>query len=194
MVSKSERSSAADVERYNAISTGFYELLEAFPKPTIAKISGYCMGGGLALALCCDLRICGEGARFAIPAAKLGLGYGHGAFARLATVVGTAMAAEILFTARQFSDTEAYDMGLVNRVVPPDELDAYVDDYAERIASNAPLTVALAKACKTAMNAGEMAESIEKLDAMVAACYASADYREGRKAFVEKRAPRFEGR
>ncbi|MCB1472897.1 MAG: enoyl-CoA hydratase/isomerase family protein [Rhodobiaceae bacterium] len=191
---ETERSTAEEVRRYAEISASVYERLESFPRPTIAKIAGYCVGGGLALAVCCDLRICEAGSRFALPAARLGIGYGHAAQKRLANVVGTAYAAEILFTARQFTAAEAYEMGLVNRVVERDDLDAFVDDYAARIADNAPLTVALAKAGKIALNAGADAAAIEALNAMVDTCYASQDYAEGRRAFMEKRKPRFTGK
>ena len=189
-----ERDTAEDVKRYGEISTGFYERLETFPKPTIAKISGYCIGGGLALAVCCDIRICETGSRFALPAARLGLGYGYAAQKRLANVVGTAFAAEILFTARQFSAAEAHGMGLVNRVVDTGELDAFVDDYAGMIAANAPLTIALAKAGKIAINAGADTDAVDRLNAMADACYSSEDYREGRRAFMEKRKPGFTGK
>src|SRR5690606_15986960 len=104
-----------------------------FPKPTIAMIRGYCIGGGLGLAVCCDLRICSEQSRFALPAARLGLGYGLKAIERLQSVVGTAFAREILFTARQFDAAEAKAMGLVNRVVPDAEVERVVLEYAAMI-------------------------------------------------------------
>ena len=108
-------------------------------------IRGYCIGGGLGLAVCCDLRICADNSRFAVPAAKLGLGYGYAGVKRLVDVVGPAFAKEIFFTARQFDAEEARAMGLVNRVVPDAELEDYVKDYADTIAANAPLTVKTAK-------------------------------------------------
>ena len=108
-------------------------------------IRGYCIGGGLGLAVCCDLRICSDNSRFAIPAAKLGLGYGYPGVRRLIDVVGPAFAKEIFYTARQFDAEEARMMGLVNRVVPEAELEDYVKNYAETIAVNAPLTVKTAK-------------------------------------------------
>lgn len=188
-----ERSDPADVDHYQASTARFYSALHQFPKPTIAKINGYCIGGGMALAICCDLRICQEKSRFGVPAAKLGLGYGYDGVERLANVVGTSMAAEIFYTAQQFTSAQAYDMGLVNRVVPDDELDSFVDDYATKITGNAPLTIAAIKQIKLAINSNPEQRDHEMLDTMVKACFDSQDYIEGRRAFMEKRKPRFTG-
>ncbi|MGB7181069.1 MAG: enoyl-CoA hydratase [Burkholderiaceae bacterium] len=188
-----ERSDPNDVDHYQSSTARFYEALYNFPKPTVAKINGYCIGGGMALAVCCDMRICQEKSRFGVPAAKLALGYPYEGVERLANVVGTSMAAEIFYTARQFSSTEAYEMGLVNRVVPDDELDAFVDDYAERISGNAPLTIAAIKQIKLAINAVPTERDHEMLNSMVKACFDSKDYIEGRRAFMEKRKPDFKG-
>ena len=114
-------------------------------KPTIAMIRGYCIGGGLATALSCDIRIAAEGSRFGIPAAKLGLGYAYDGISKLIGIVGPAFAREIFYTARQFTAEEALAMGLVNRVVPADELESYVKNYCDTIAANAPLTIRAAK-------------------------------------------------
>jgi enoyl-CoA hydratase/carnithine racemase len=189
-----ERATKDAVAHYNDTSARVYDKLFGFAKPTIAKISGYCIGGGMNLAVCCDLRICEERARFAIPAAKLGLGYGHGGVKRLSQIIGISRAMEMFYTARQFSAPEAYEMGLVNKVLPASLLDAYVADYTRMIAENAPMTIATIKAV-----AGEIAKAPEapdhaKLDAMVQACFDSADYIEGRRAFMEKRKPSFTGR
>ena len=105
-------------------------------------INGYCIGGGVGVAVCCDIRICADNARFAIPAAKLGLGYGYEHIRNLSDLVGPSRAKEIFFTARHFNAEEALQMGLVSRVVSGSILQPYVDDYAETIAANAPLTVA----------------------------------------------------
>src|SRR5262249_57134767 len=104
-----------------------------FDKPIIAKIQGYCLGGGAGLAVACDMRICSDNSKFGIPAARLGIGYNYNAVKRLVDLVGPAFAREIFLTARQFSSTEAYEMGLVNRVVPEAELDSYVEKYAADI-------------------------------------------------------------
>ncbi len=189
-----ERSTPEAVEHYKETNSRFYAAVTNFPKPVIAKINGYCIGGGLALAICCDLRICEEGARFAVPAARLGLGYGYDGIRQLAHIVGPSMAAEIFYTARQFSSAEAYDMGLVNRVVPADELEAYVEDYAARIAENAPMTIAGVKATKLAIEADPDQRDLKAIEDMVKACFESEDYIEGRRAFMEKRKPKFIGR
>lgn len=191
---ESERASKAASDAYNATSARASELLYAFPRPTIAHITGYCIGGGLAVALCCDLRFAETVSRFAIPAARLGLGYGMDGVRRLVDVVGGAAAMEIFFTARQFDAEEALRMGLVNQVAPPDRLDALVTDCIDRIRANAPMTVAAAKAAVRELAKDPDRRNRAAVDAMVAACFGSADFIEGRTAFMEKRPPRFQGR
>jgi enoyl-CoA hydratase/carnithine racemase len=117
-----QRSNQEQVDKYNSTSDKAFTSLYEFPKPTIAKILGYCIGGGLGLAMCCDMRICSDNSKFGIPAAKLGLGYGYVGVKRLVDVVGPSFAKEIFYTARQFDAEEARLMGLVNRVVPKGEL------------------------------------------------------------------------
>jgi enoyl-CoA hydratase len=188
-----ERASAEAVEHYNATTARLYARLSTFAKPTIAQITGACIGGGVALAVCCDLRVCGASARFAIPAAKLGLGYGFAGLQRLVHLIGPAFAKEMLFTARLFSAGEAYEMGLVNRVVPDDQVEGYVADYARTITANAPLTVGSVKAIIGEVLKDPEARDLERCAALVRACFASRDYVEGRQAFMEKRPPRFRG-
>ena len=180
--------------RYDAISKEGYESLYNFPKPTIAKITGYCIGGGMNLAACCDLRYCNEGARFGVPAAKLGLGYGFLRIERLSRIIGLPRAMEFLFTAKQYSSKEAYDMGLVHGVAADAELDAMVDGITGAIAQNAPLTIALAKASAREIAKPESKQDHKKLEKMAEACFDSEDFKEGRRAFMEKRKPAFKGR
>src|SRR5450631_2276441 len=138
---ESERSSKEAIDRYNVAVDKANTAVYEFPKPTIAMIRGYCIGGGVGLALCCDLRICSDNSKFGVPAAKLGLGYGFKGIKKLVDVVGPSFAKEIFFTARQFDATEAHAMGLVNRVVPSAELETYVKSYADTISANAPMTI-----------------------------------------------------
>jgi len=190
---ESERASAEASARYNAISSGTHKKLAGFPKTTIAQIVGSCVGGGAGLALCCDLRICGESSRFGIPAAKLGVGYGFDSLKRLVDVVGPAFAKELFFTARLFSAAEAYAMGLVNRVVPDERVEAYVADYARMITENAPLTVDSVKAIVGEVLKDPDQRDLARCRELVDACFASGDYIEGRRAFMEKRKPQFVG-
>lgn len=189
-----KRSTGATIRDYDACAHAASAALRDVGKPTIAAIHGYCMGAGVAIALCCDLRIASEAARFAVPAAKLGLGYEFDGVRRLVEVVGPAFAKEIFYTARQFSAPEAQAMGLVNRVVPGDGLEAYVREYAATIAGNAPLTVGSIKTLvgQVLKDASQRDEALCR--EVVERCFASADYVEGRRAFMEKRKARFEGR
>lgn len=188
-----ERATGEAVADYNATTSRVSDKLAAFARPTIAEIQGVCIGGGVNLAVCCDLRLAGESARFAIPAARLGLGYGYQGVERVARVVGIAHALEIYYTARQFSAAEALAMGLVNRVVPDGVLDAYVRQYAQMIAENAPLTIAAIKAAVTELCRPESERDRPAVERKVRACFESRDYAEGRRAFMEKRRPAFTG-
>jgi len=188
-----ERSTKEAVDRYNETVERANDAFYKFPKPTIAMIRGYCIGGGVGLALCCDLRICSVGSKFGVPAAKLGLGYRFDGLKKLVDVVGPSFAKEIFYTARQFTAAEAQTMGLVNRVLPDADLETYVKDYADTIAGNAPLTVDSVKYIVGQAVTDESKRDLKKADAMVQACFASKDYTEGRKAFMEKRKPQFTG-
>jgi enoyl-CoA hydratase/carnithine racemase len=191
---ESERASADAVATYNAQTAKVYDGLYRFPKPTIAMVRGHCIGGGTALAVCCDLRIANDGASFGIPAAKLGLGYGITGIERLVHLVGPAFAKEMFFTARRFTAAEAFAMGLVNRVVQTEELETYVMELARGISANAPLTVNSTKFIINEATKATAERDLARCEALVAACFASADYVEGRKAFLEKRPPQFKGR
>ena len=181
-------------DAYSARSGAATVAMNRLSKPSIAMIRGYCIGGGLAVALTCDIRVCSDNSRFAIPAARLGLGYGYEGLKTLSDVVGPAFAKEILFTARQFDAAEALRIGLVNKVTTVEGLEAAVRDYAEMIGQNAPLTV---KAAKMAVREAMKDPDRRKLDEVgkaVDACFESADFKEGRRAFMEKRKPAFQGR
>jgi enoyl-CoA hydratase/carnithine racemase len=188
-----ERANEEAIVRYNQTVERANTAVYDFPKPTIAMIRGYCVGGGVGLALSCDLRICSDDSRFAVPAAKLGLGYPFHGLKKLVDVVGISFAKEIFYTARQFDAEEARVMGLVNRVVPAAELDAYVKNYAQTIGENAPLTIATTKFTIGEVVKDEGKRDLAKSAAMVKQCFESQDYTEGRRAFMEKRKPVFTG-
>jgi enoyl-CoA hydratase len=188
-----ERANEEAIVRYNQTVERANTAVYDFPKPTIAMIRGYCVGGGVGLALSCDLRICSNDSRFAVPAAKLGLGYPFHGLKKLVDVVGISFAKEIFYTARQFDAEEARVMGLVNRVVPAAELDAYVKNYAQMIGENAPLTIATTKFTIGEVVKDEGKRDLAKSAAMVKQCFESRDYTEGRRAFMEKRKPVFTG-
>jgi enoyl-CoA hydratase/carnithine racemase len=189
-----ERADAAAEEAYHANTSAARDKLVNCPKPTIAQIRGYCIGGGVATALGCDIRICSDTSRFAVPAAKLGLGYDYDGIRRLVDVVGPSFAKEIFYTARQFSAQEAKDMGLVDRVVPEAALDGYVRDYAMTIAGNAPMTMHAAKTSILQALKDPADRDLALCERLVDACHDSQDYVEGRNAFMEKRKPKFLGR
>ncbi len=189
-----QRSSAESVARYDEIASRATSRLYGAAKPTIAMIHGYCVGGGVGVALNCDIRIAADHSRFAVPAAKLGLGYRQSGIKQLMDFVGPAFAKEIFFTARLFTAAEAQDMGLINRAVPAAELEAYVRDYCDTIAANAPLTIDAIK--RTVAELLKPREDIDRefCDELVRRCFESEDYAEGRRAFGEKRKPVFRGR
>ena len=178
---------------YNEAVDAAYAAVLAAKKPTLARIRGICMGGGLYLAASCDLRICNDKARFAMPAAKLGLGIRYESIRRLMEVLPAAHAADIVFTGRGFDGQEALRLGFVNRSVPDEDLDDIVNQYLEWLGQAAPLTVKAAKAAMRAWSAGEADDAIAAVRDMTDRCFASADYQEGRKAFAEKRKPQFRG-
>jgi enoyl-CoA hydratase/carnithine racemase len=164
-----------------------YAALGAFPKPVIAMIHGFCLGGGLATALEADLRIAAQGSVFGIPAAKLGVGYPHDGVQRLVGLVGPAVAADILYTGRRLSAEEALRTGLIQDLLPPERLADRVAGLAAMIAGNAPLTIRAAKAAIRGADPDVVAR-------LVAQCRVSDDFAEGRRAFFERRPPRFRGR
>ena len=181
------------MREYGKTSAAFYDALYNFPKPTIAKITGYCIGGGMNVAACCDLRFADDRSRFAIPAAKLGLGYGPTGLKRLAEVIGLSRSMEMFYSARQFSAEEARQIGFLNGVFSDRMLGTYVDDLTARIAQNAPLTIAAIKAAARELTKLPAEQDLERVERMVQACFDSEDYIEGRRAFMEKRKAIFKG-
>jgi enoyl-CoA hydratase len=186
------RSTAQANAEYDRISERANKVLAECRKPTIAMIRGFCIGGGLAIAIGCDIRIATEESRFGIPAARLGVGYGAAGVKKLVDLTGPAYTKEIFLTARHFNAHEARQMGLVNRIVPDAELEDYIRKYFETISDNAPLTML---ALKTAV--GEILRGHEAdwalCDRLVTTCFDSQDFIEGRRAFMEKRRPIFRG-
>src|ERR1700722_16493008 len=190
----SHRANAEQARVYRDAPGNAGKALLGSPKPIIAMIAGICIGGGLQVALNCDIRIAARGTRFGIPAARLGLAYPLDGVLSLSQIAGPANARDILMSARIFDAEEAFAMGLLNRLVEPAEMESVVRDYATRMASNAPLTMATAKATiREGLKDADVRDA-KKIPAMVSQCFDSEDYREGVKAFLEKRRPKFQGR
>ena len=188
------RSGENAVAIYDAAVGKATKALTLTKKPIIAQIDGFCIGGGLGVAMTCDLRIAATDSRFSVPAAKLGLGYKLQGLKILVDQVGPAAAKEIFFTARQFNAEEALQMGLVNRILPAENVADYVDDYARTIASNAPLTVLATKTIVDEILKDPNSRDLNLCQQVVDDCFSSDDYQEGRQAFMEKRKPNFKGR
>jgi enoyl-CoA hydratase/carnithine racemase len=189
-----EERSGKRASSYESENADAFEALSAIRKPVIALIHGFCIGGGCAIALTADLRYCADDATFAIPAARLGLGYGAAGIANLIRVVGEPRAKEIFMTARRFDAREAEAMGLVNRMLPKAELDSFVMKVVETISENAPLTLRSAKTSFIDLARPESARKPDEVHATIRDCFRSDDYAEGVRAFLEKRRPAFRGR
>lgn len=189
-----DRSTAEGIQRYEEIAGRVAERLQTCDKVIIAMIRGYCLGAGVNIALCSDLRIAAEDARLGIPAAKLGLGYRASSLKNLVDIVGPAFAREVLITGRQFKAEEAKTMGFVHRVAPVAELEALVLEYCAMISENAPLTIRASKRIVRELLKGSASLDAEACAALVKACFESQDYIEGRRAFMEKRKPVFQGK
>ena len=187
------RSQPEAIARYEAISTGLYMRVRNFPKPTLARINGFCFGAGMGLAAACDLRFATQDAVFSVPAARLGIAYRPDFISWLIQIVGAARLKEILITGRRYSAQEALAMGLVHQTAPVKSFDRDVEAYIATIAQNAPLSTLASKKM-----VDEYADPTRPPDealckALSQACLASADYVEGRRAFMEKRRPDFQG-
>jgi enoyl-CoA hydratase/carnithine racemase len=191
---EAKRASAEQRQSYGEVSGRGLRALHRCPKPVLAMIRGYCIGGGLVIALSADVRFATTGSKFGIPAAKLGLGYDYSGVAALARLVGPARAADMLFSARHLEASEALQCGLIEFTVEDAELESRVTDYARRIAGNAPLTLRAVKASLQTYARATQQADVTEVERLIRLCYESEDYREGRRAFLEKRAPEFRGR
>lgn len=189
-----KRSNEEQRESYAKVSGRGSRWLARIEKPLIGLIEGFCIGGGLATALAADVRFATPDSKFGIPAAKLGLGYEYEGLAKLARVVGPSHARDIMFSARFMQADEAQNMGLINFIESRESIDAACIAYAKRIADNAPLTVKAAKAAIDAWERAGREEDLIRVGELVKNCFNSEDYKEGRRAFQEKRPPLFNGK
>lgn len=182
------------VKRYESAAESAMESIYRCTKPTIARINGYCIGGGLNIALCCDIRVASETSTFSIPAGRLGLGYRVSAIRNLVNCVGAAHALEIFLGAKKYDGKEAKLRGLVTEAVPVDQLDECLEQMTSSIAQNAPLTLAAGKAMIHQLCEIPGHVDLEKMNELVLDCFRSEDYAEGKRAFAEKRRPVFQGK
>ena len=187
------RHDARTTQDYGERSSRGRDALATCPKPTIASIRGYCIGGGLLLAMLADIRIASEGSQFGIPAAKLGVSYGLQGLDALVALVGPSRARLLMYTAERIGSDEALRIGLIDRCVAEADLAAATDALARTIAGNAPLSIKAAKTTIAELQKDPSVRDLESVARLDAACADSEDFREGRRAFVEKRAPRFSG-
>jgi enoyl-CoA hydratase/carnithine racemase len=181
------------LEAYDRVAVLAQESLYGFKKPLIAMLRGFCIGAGVSIAVCCDVRIASAKTRFAIPAGKLGLGYRASGIRKLIDLIGPAKTLDIFYTADQFDAERALSMGLIDHLVDDEMLERYVADYCKRVVENAPLTLAAAKGVvRELLRAGDTYNR-EHCEALVRRCFESNDYLEGRQAFRQKRKPIFQG-
>jgi enoyl-CoA hydratase/carnithine racemase len=189
-----QRKDVETSQRYNAATGAAYAAIRECPKPTIAMIYGFCMGGAMGIAMACDLRFAAEGSRFGIPAARLNIVYPPDAIGQLVDLVGPAYAKDILFSARTVEDREALAIGFIQRLVPAATLESLTYDYLRTVVANAPLSVRGSKQAVQCYRAGFTDERRRQLRDLSREAFESEDYKEGTRAFLEKRPPRFQGR
>ncbi|HCY17138.1 MAG: enoyl-CoA hydratase [Curvibacter sp. GWA2_64_110] len=188
------RAAREAVARYEAMAEQALMGIYHFSKPTLACIRGYCIGGGVNVAMSCDIRIASSDAVFSIPAARLGLGYRYSAMKNLVDLVGPGVAKDLFFTARRISAQEAKEVGLISRVSQPEQLLALLAEYTQALAANAPLTVRAGKAIVVEILKPSPEVDFDQCRQLIQGCFQSEDYAEGRKAFMEKRKPVFRGK
>jgi enoyl-CoA hydratase len=188
------RHNAEASEKYSRRSSAQRALLAEYPKPTIACIRGFCLGGGMQLAMLADIRIAAEHSQFGIPAAKLGIAYGYDGLKHLVSLVGPSWARLLMFTGMRIDSAEAVRIGLVDRVVPDSELWNATTEIAHTISGNAPLAIQAAKITIAQVLKDADRRDMDAIKAIGDACMDSDDFREGRRAFMEKRKPQFKGR
>ncbi|AWM04567.1 enoyl-CoA hydratase [Bradyrhizobium amphicarpaeae] len=188
------RHNAAASEEYARRSAAQRALLADYPKPTIACIEGFCLGGGMQVAMLADMRMAAHGSQFGIPAAKLGIAYGFDGLRHLVSLVGPSWARLLMYTGMRIDSAEALRIGLVERVFPVDELWGETMTIAETISQNAPLAIKAAKITIAQVLKDESQRDMDAIKAIGTACMDSRDFREGRQAFMEKRKPQFQGR
>lgn len=188
------RAAKEAVKKYEAVAEEALEGIHDFSKPTIARIHGYCIGGGVNVAIACDIRLAATNSTFSIPATRLGLGYRFSAMRNLVNLIGPGNTKDIFFTGRRFDSAEALRMGLVNRAAEVDGLDALVEEYTTAIGTGAPLTIKAGKRIVREIQALGPHFDAELCRRLILDCFESEDYAEGRRAFKEKRKPAFQGR
>jgi enoyl-CoA hydratase/carnithine racemase len=190
---ESRRASEESVGQYDDLLDQVLHSIQDCPKPSVAMIYGFCLGGGLEIALACDLRYCAASAQFGIPAAKLGLAYNAEGHKRLLETVGHARAREIMFLGRRYNAAEALAMGLVHEVLPESELESFTAKILSELSANAPLSILNSKTIIEEYVKSAGAPDHARMQAAIERCAKSADYKEGRRAFMEKRKPQFKG-
>ncbi|MGH8689968.1 MAG: enoyl-CoA hydratase [Burkholderiales bacterium] len=191
---ESARAERSSVDQYDKLLDQVLHAIQDSPKPSVAMIFGHCLGGGVEIALACDLRYCAASAQFGVPAAKLGLAYNVEGHKRLLETVGHARAREVMFLGRRYPADEALAMGLVHRILPDSDLESFVGKILADLAQNAPLSIANSKTIIEEYVKSAGSPDAARMRAAIERCARSEDYREGRRAFMEKRKPRFKGR
>ncbi|HEY9571679.1 MAG TPA: enoyl-CoA hydratase [Pusillimonas sp.] len=188
------RAAREAVTRYEAMAEESLTAIQDFPKPTLSCISGYCIGGGVNVAIACDMRIASDNSVFSIPAARLGLGYRYSAMKNLVDLIGPGAAKDLFFTARRIDAAEAKALGLITRACPAQDLPALLEEYTRALADNAPITIAAGKAITAEILKSAPNVDRDRCTALIRGCFDSQDYAEGRTAFMQKRKPVFVGR